>query len=390
MGMTMPMDAVLRDEQLGGLEFMRYRGTYVLIDLDAIRNNLRKVRAFLPREVRLLAVVKANAYGHGAVPVARAAIESGADMLGVAIPEEGEELRKAGITAPILVLGPISGRNALADVQYDLIQTVYDPEGVRQLEEACCAQKGYANVHLKIDSGMGRIGVRTEEEVRQVLAAIEEAPHVRLTGVFTHFANADGDSRDYSDLQIKRFEKLCALLPGNILRHASASAALLRYEDARFDMVRAGLVLYGCPPCKDMPFELESALSWLTEVSYVKWIDENECVSYGCTFRAERKTRVATLAVGYGDGYPRALSGKGEVLIRGRRCPIIGRVCMDQMMVDVTDAGDVAVGDQAVLIGRQGDQTITADELAEKCGTISYEMLLAPAGRVPLEYVKEG
>ena len=370
--------------------FMRYRGTYVLIDLEAIRNNLRNLRAFLPRDVKMLAVVKANGYGHGAVKVAKAAIDAGVDMLGVAIPEDGEELRKAGITAPILVLGPISGRNALADVKYGLIQTVYDAAGVQQMEEACRALNGFADVHLKIDSGMGRIGVRSEEEVKEVLCAIEQAPHVRLCGVFTHFADADGESRVYSDLQINRFRKLCALLPEGILCHASASAALLRYEDARFDMVRAGLVIYGCPPCENVPFELQPALSWLTEVSYLKWIDEGECVSYGCTFRAGRKTRVATLAIGYGDGYPRALSGKGEVLIRGKRCPIIGRVCMDQMMVDVTDAGDVEVGDQAVLIGRQGEEIITADELANKCGTISYEMLLAHAGRVPLEYVKEG
>ena len=386
----MPVDAVSPgDELLGGYGLMRYRGTYVLIDLENIRKNLRSLRAFLPESVKILAVVKANGYGHGAVPVAKAAIEAGVDMLGVAIPEEGEELRKAGVTAPILVLGPISGRNAMADVKYDLIQTVYDPEGVRQLEEACVAMNGHAQVHLKVDSGMGRIGVRTEDEVKAVLSALEQAPHVHLKGVFTHFANADGDSRDYSDMQIERFNALCALLPDGILRHAGASAAMLNYPEAHYDMVRAGLIIYGCPPCENLPFTPEPALSWRTEVSYLKWIKTGECVSYGCTFTAGRDTRVATLAVGYGDGYPRALSGQGEVLIRGRRCPIIGRVCMDQMMVDVTDVPDVAVGDECVLMGRQMGAEITADELARKCGTISYEMLLAHAGRVPLEYVKE-
>ena len=368
---------------------MRYRGTYVLVDLEAIKSNVRKIRQFLPEQVRLLGVVKANGYGHGAVPVARACIEAGADMLGVAIPEEGEELRRFHVDAPVLVLGPVNEQNALADVKYHLTQTVYDAEGVRLMENACRMLSSHADVHLKIDTGMGRIGVRNEEEVQSVLDALKQAPHVHLTGVFTHFANADGESDDYSLLQMERFERLCALLPGNILRHASASAALLKYEDARFDMVRAGLVMYGCPPCPDMPFEVRPALSWLTEVSYVKWIESGECVSYGCTFRAERKTCVATLAVGYGDGYHRALSGKGEVLIRGVRCPIIGRVCMDQMMVDATEVCDVQIGDQAVLIGKQGNEEITAEELGQLCGTISYEMLLAHAGRVPVEYVKE-
>ncbi|MBR6524571.1 MAG: alanine racemase [Clostridia bacterium] len=369
---------------------MRYRGTYVLVDLEAIKNNMRKIRSFLPEKVQLLAVVKANGYGHGAVPVAKACMEAGADMLGVAIPEEGEELRRHGVDAPVLVLGPVNEQNALADVKYHLTQTVYDAEGVQMMEAACCLLNENAHVHLKIDTGMGRIGVRTEEEMQDVLAALEKAPHVHLTGVFTHFANADGESDDYSHMQMERFERLCAMLPGGIVRHASASAALLKYEDARFDMVRAGLVIYGCPPCKEMPFQVEPALSWLTEVSFVKWIESGECVSYGCTFRAERKTQVATLAVGYGDGYHRALSGKGEVLIRGVRCPIIGRVCMDQMMVDATEVPDVQIGDQAVLIGKQGNEEITADELGEKCGTISYEMLLAHAGRVPVEYAKEG
>lgn len=365
---------------------MQYRGTYIRVDLEAIAHNTRVLRESIAPARHMMAVVKANGYGHGLCPVAKTALANGADYVGVAIPEEGEALRKAGVTAPILVLGPVNARGAEADAAFDLTQAVFDRERVLWLEEAAARQGKTAQVHLKIDTGMGRIGVRNEEELRNVLAAIDASPHVQLTGAFTHFADADGADPAYTLAQMAAFDRMRALLPGGLLLHAAASAAGERYPAARYDMVRDGIALYGCLEGTKLP--LRPALSWHTEIMYVKTVPAGASVSYGCTFRAERETRVATLPVGYGDGYHRALSGKAQVLIGGRRCPVIGRVCMDQIMVDVSGLPeeDAALGREAVLLGRQGNDEITAGEMAAWAGTISYEMLLAATARVPILY----
>ena len=336
----------------------------------------------------MMAVVKANAYGHGLVQVAQVALAHGADWLGVAIPEEGETLRQAGVDAPILVLGAVNEKGAEASVRFDLTQTVFDPERVKMLEAAAARQHKMVSVHLKCDTGMGRIGVRTRAELEAVLDALKSAPHVRLTGAFTHFADADGEEADYSLEQIRAFDAFRALLPRDLLFHAAASSAGARYPAARYQMVREGIALYGCPCVKEMP-PLIPALSWHTEIVYVKALPAGSCVSYGCTFRAEKEMRVATLPVGYGDGYHRALSGKGQVLIGGKRCPVVGRVCMDQMMVDVTalPETEARLGAPVTLLGRQGREEITAEELAGWAGTISYEMLLAATARVPVAYI---
>lgn len=369
---------------------MQYRGTYIQVDLSAIAENAAALKRSIAPTPHMMAVVKANAYGHGLVPVARTALENGADWLGVAIPEEGEDLRRAGITAPILVLGAVNERGAEASVCWGLTQAAFDEERIALLEDAARRQGKEALVHLKCDTGMGRIGVRDEEALRRVLAAIENAPHVKLTGAFTHFADADGETEAYSRMQLERFNGFRALLPKGILIHAAASAAGARYPEARFDMVREGIALYGCAPVKESP-ALKPALSWHTEIAYVKTLPPGACVSYGCTYRTERETRVATLPVGYGDGYHRALSGKARVLIGGVRCPVIGRVCMDQIMADVTDVPEkeARLGAPCVLLGRQGTEEITAEELASWAGTISYEMLLAATARVPVHYAQE-
>lgn len=366
---------------------MQYRGTYIRVDLQAIAHNTARLKSFLASTPHLMAVVKANGYGHGLIQVARTALANGADWLGVAIPEEGEALRQAGITAPILVLGAVNKRGAEASVCFGLTQTVCDEQHVRWLEDAAARQRKIAHVHIKCDSGMGRIGVRTREELRRVLDVLESCKHVALTGAFTHFADADDGDPAYSLEQIKRFDALRAMLPSGLLVHAAASAAAHRFPQARYDMVREGIALYGCLPLGEGG-NLMPALSWHTEVVYLKRLPAGECVSYGCTYRTLRDTRVATLPVGYGDGYHRALSGKSQVLIGGRRCPVIGRVCMDQMMVDVSsvEEKDLYLGAPCVLLGRQGTEEITAAELAKWAGTISYEMLLAATARVPIHY----
>lgn len=364
-----------------------YRNNYTEIDLRRIAGNVSAICRSLPADIHKLAVVKADAYGHGAVPVALTALSSGADFLGVAIPEEGEELRRAGISAPILVLGEVNYRGAEASVLEGLTQTVCDPDDVRMLGELCKIHGRTADVHLKLDTGMGRIGARTEGEVLSVLEALSHEPSVRLTGAFTHFADADGESEDYTLRQIEKFEELTSLLPQGIIRHAGASSGIIRFPQAYYDMVRLGIIMYGYSPLPGYDC-VKPALSWYTEVAFLKELSTGDCVSYGCTFRAPRRMKVATLAVGYGDGYFRAFSGRADVLVCGKRCPIIGRICMDQMLVDVSSVDGVKKGDRAVLLGRDGEETIDACELADRIGTIPYEILLAPSRRVPKQYIE--
>lgn len=364
-----------------------YRGTYIQVDLEAIAYNTRLLKKETAEGRHMLAVVKANGYGHGLVQVAQVALQNGADYLGVAIPEEGETLRKAGINAPILVLGGVNEKGAFASVENDLTQTVFDTQRVQLMEKAAAAHGKEAKVHLKIDTGMGRIGVRTEEEVNAVLSALQECSHVRLTGAFTHFADADGHKDTYTLEQKQKFEQLISLLPEGIIIHAAASAAAARYPKTRYDMVRQGIALYGCA-AGEGSFKVRPALSWHTEIMYVKTVQKGACISYGCTFEAEKEMQVATLPVGYGDGYSRALSGKADVLIAGKRCRVLGRVCMDQIMVDVTGLteNEAYVGAPVVLLGKQGKERITADEMADWAGTISYEMLMSATARVPVVY----
>ena len=353
------------------------------IDLAAIRHNVGVMKSHIAGGARFLAVVKADAYGHGAVPVAKAALEAGADMLAVAIPEEGIELREAGIAAPILVLGGIEESAAEAVVQNDLTQVVFDERRIRALAQAGQKLGQCAKVHLKLDTGMNRIGVRTAEEAQALTRLIDSLPGVALTGCFTHMATADEPDPTGTLRQIERFEALCkavkAVHPGEIICHGANTASIFRYPQLHADMVRGGLALYGYPPVPEA--------TGLQPGIYVKTIAPGDRVSYGGTFVATRPTVVMTLPVGYADGYRRGISGKGCVLVRGRRAPILGRVCMDQMMVDVTDIPGAQEGDEAVLLGRQGDEQIDAEEMAAWLDTISYEVLCSPSKRVPRVYI---
>ena len=366
------------------------RHTYCEIDLEAIRHNVRVMRACVTGGADFLAVVKANGYGHGAVQVARAALEAGASMLAVAIPEEGIELRSAGIAAPILVLGGAPEEASEEIVRHDLTQVVFDESRIRALAQAGRKLGRAASLHLKLDTGMCRIGVRTAQEAQALVRLIDSLEGVELTGCFTHMATADEDQREGTLLQIARFEALCdaiaAVHPGKIIRHAANTASIFRYPQAHFDMVRGGIALYGYPPHPDAK-GLAPAMRWVSRAVYVKTIMPGERVSYGGLFEAETPTRVMTVPVGYADGYSRLLSGRGCVLVRGQRARILGRVCMDQIMVDVTDIPGAQTGDEVVLLGAQGNDMIDADEMAAWIGTISYEVICSPSARVPRVYV---
>ena len=354
-----------------------------IIDLAAIEENMRQIRAAVPASAKAAAVVKADGYGHGAVETAEAAIRGGAEMLIVATTAEGRELREGKIALPILVLGAATETDAEEGVRYGLIQTVCSPEMVRWVEQAASKQEKQTEVHLKIDTGMGRIGVRTAEERDAVLNELAASPHVRLSGAFTHFSDADGDEDGirYTLEQFRKFTDLTKPLPGDVIRHCCNSAAIHRMPEMAMDMVRAGISLYGYPPVKT-DIKLRPCMSWKAVISYIKELPAGSYVSYGRTYRSDRTIRVATIACGYGDGYFRLAGKKGYVLIGGEKAKIIGRVCMDQMMADITGIEGVHEGDNAILIGRDGEEKITAEDLAAWADTISYEILLSCGSRV--------
>ncbi len=358
------------------------------IDLAALRHNVGCIRQTLPEGTLLMAVVKADAYGHGMVQVARNALSAGASWLAVARVDEGVRLRLAGIEAPILVLGASLPEELDAGVSHALTLTLTSVQGAHDAQQAALRQRRACAVHLKLDTGMGRIGLRTEDEIRAVLTALDACPDVRLTGAFTHFADADSSDERYTRMQLTRFQALTALLPPGVLRHCANSAAIHHFPEAVMDMVRAGISLYGCPPV-ETGLPLRPVMDWRTAVTHVKTIRPGDCVSYGCTFTADRPMTVATLACGYGDGYHRCASGRAQVLVYRKRCPVIGRICMDQMMADVTDVPGVRPGDEAILMGTAGEESITADELAAWCDTISYEVLLSATERVHRRWIND-
>lgn len=337
-----------------------------------------------------MAVVKADAYGHGAYQVAQTALAAGATFLGVATAEEGIALRKQGIQAPLLVIGALDAADCAACVPYDISVAVFSAEQVRAMQDISQKTGVPAHVHIKVDSGFHRIGV-LPQEMEALLSVLKRCPQVHVEGLFAHFATADCADDSFVQIQMERFEQAEHMVRQAGYRpivHVCNSAATVRHPELARDMVRGGILMYGCMPSLEMQmdFDLEPALRWQTEIVAIHAIAPGESVGYGRTFLAQRPTRVATLPVGYADGYARSLSNVGQVLIHGKRCPVIGRICMDQTMVDVTDVPQAQVGDVAVLIGKQGAEHITADEMGQWRGTIGYEVLVNIGKRVPREY----
>lgn len=362
------------------------RKTRSEVSLAAIRGNIRLTKELIGRDVKLLLVVKADAYGHGAVEVSRLAEREGVDWLGVGIAEEGIALRQAGIRLPILVFSPLNQAGLEAAALYDLTVPLAGFRALAMAQKAAAQAGKPVHAHLKLDTGMNRVGIRDEEELNQLLEAAKDSPLVRIDGAFTHFADADNPDKAFTASQAERFTALCGLLPEGLLLHAAATSALIAHPDTRLNMVRLGIGAYGYPPVPtDLPFR--PALRLIAEVSFVKTIEAGDRVGYGCSYRAERRMCLATLAVGYGDGYPRLLSNRGRVILRGQSCPIVGRICMDQVMVDVSALPDLEPGEEALLLGEREGQCIPATELAGLCGTISYEITLGFSARVPRYYL---
>jgi alanine racemase len=364
------------------------RPTKALIDLSALAHNFRHV---LERSEgrKVLAVVKAQAYGHGAVQVSRRLLGLGADMLGVALVEEGRELRAAGMTAPILVMGAVFPDQAEEIARLHLAPAVYSLRVAHALSAAGKKLGARVPVHVKIDTGMGRIGIPPEAALG-FIQELKSLTGIDVQGLMTHFADADLRDKRFSSKQMDRFEALLKSLDAERivvpLRHAANSAALLDYRRALFTMVRPGLMLYGYDPFGAMGRDLRPVLSLVTRIAFLKKVPAGIPISYGRTFITKRESLIATIPIGYADGYVRGLSNRGEALVRGVRVPVAGRVCMDMCMLDVTDVPAVCEQDEVVLLGAQGPERITADGVAERAGTIAYEVLCGISSRVPRLY----
>jgi Alr-MurF fusion protein len=367
------------------------RPTWVEIDLSAIAHNTRQIQSLVGPNVRILASLKADAYGHGALKVARTVLHNGASMLGVATVSEAAPLREAGIHAPILVFGYVPHWQMREAVRLELTLTLYSIESAQALSRAAQALNQVVRVHVKVDTGMGRLGIRAEciAEIVELLQEITELPHLELEGIFTHFAMADTQDQTHARMQLARFQHLLQSINQEQIRpslvHAANSAAILSLQEAHFDMVRPGIALYGLDPSPEvrLPAEFRPALSFKTQVAQVKGIPAGECISYGCTYTTDRPTRVAILPVGYADGFRRAPTNWGSVLVHGQEAPLLGRVCMDQCIIDITHIPHVRVGDEVVLIGRQGTASLTAEQVAQRLGTINYEVVSEILARVP-------
>jgi alanine racemase len=382
----------MSNETLLPREIVRREGhrVWAEIDLDAIESNVRALVS-LAGDAKLLAVVKGNAYGHGAVAVAKAAIRSGAWGLGVVSLEEGEELRRAGIDAPVLVLGASSPALASRMVAADLRVTIASKAEAEALAAAAKAAGTRARVHLKVETGLNRFGLRPDEVVA-LAEALRNVGGLEVEGIATHLASVDEGDKTFTYQQYEAFRLCAERLPWVPLHHLSSTGAVLDLPELRMGLVRTGIGLYGYYPSDEVtrPVTLQPALSLRSRVARVSEVPYGETVGYGRTWVAGHGARVALVMAGYADGVRRVLSNQGVALVRGQRAPFAGRVAMDMLVVDVTQIPDVALDDEVTLIGSQGDESIDADEVGGLSGTISYEVLASVMARVPRFYVKGG
>ncbi len=381
---------MIRQSQLQALQ---QNHTYVKIDLDAISENFRAIsqKAGVP----VMAVIKADAYGHGAVTVARH-LEPECGFFGVSSLEEAQELRNAGIRKPILILGHTPAQSFSQVVQLQIRPAIFCYEDALALSREAQAQDVVAPFHFAVDTGMSRLGFQANQESARLCAAIAQLPGLHAEGLFSHFATADCPDLSQARAQAMRFDRFYDMLQALGLqipiRHLDNSAGIMNFG-CHYEMVRSGIVTYGMYPSKDVSPELlplKPALSWHSYVSFIKWLKPGRSVGYGGTYVTTRPTLVATIPVGYADGYRRSLSGSFSVLIRGRRAPILGKICMDQLMVDVTDVPNIRQGDEVVLVGTQAGERISMEELSQAAGTFNYEFVCGISRRVPRIYLKNG
>lgn len=370
---------------------------YAGIDLDALKYNVEGIKRCKAESAMLMGVIKANAYGHGAKVFAHELDSMGFDWFAVATVDEGIELRRDGIEQPILVLGYTCEAQYPDMVQWEITPTIYSLDMAKAFDAAAAKAGKVVNIHIKIDTGMSRIGFLPGEKSLDEIEKIHELRHLRIQGMFTHFACADMRDKTHVGHQIEKFHQMIdgvrqREIPVEIF-HCSNSASIMELPSEHMNLVRAGIILYGLYPSNEMEekrLPLKPVMSLYSHIVHVKEVPEGVTVGYGATYVTERPTRIATVPVGYADGYPRSLSNRAFVLIHGRRVPIIGRVCMDQFMVDVTDMLQVSVGDVVTLIGQDGEETLSVEEISEMAGSFNYEFVCDVSRRVPRVYIKNG
>lgn len=377
----------------------KYRRVHADIDLDAVQFNFDQMSKNIPQGTKIMAVVKTDAYGHGAVPLA-SFMEPCEKLWGFATAtvDEAVELRQAGIKKPILILGYTFPECYTHIVKNEIRQTIFTLDMAKALSNEAVRQNKKAYIHIKLDTGMGRIGYQNAKEAAADAEKISKLPMLEIEGVFTHFANADTSSQENTLRQLEKFDEMIEAMEAVgvtfSLKHCANSAGIIELTERKFDLVRAGIISYGLWPSDEVKkdvVQLKPILSLKSHVVYVKEVEPGCAVSYGSTWVAEEKRKIATIPIGYGDGYPRSLSNKGYVLIKGCKAPIVGRVCMDQMMVDVTDIPEeIRVGDRVTLIGQDGNLTITAEEIGDLSGRFNYELVCDLGNRIPRIYYKDG
>ncbi|MCX7710265.1 MAG: alanine racemase [Clostridia bacterium] len=368
------------------------------ISLDHIAHNVREIRRITNKNAEILGVVKADAYGHGVMAVARTLLDNGVTRLAVSMLDEAIQLRKNGIEVPILILGYTDPRRAEEIILNDVTQTVFSHDLSEALSEAAVKLGRNVKIHIKIDTGMTRIGFMPGYSAVKNVVQISKLPGIIIEGLFTHFASADEKDRSYTCMQFERFMSICTELNRIGLyipiKHAANSAGTIEYPEMHLNMVRPGIALYGLYPSSEVDksrIDLKPAMTLKANVTLVKDVEPDTCISYGRIFTTKRESKIATIPIGYADGFTRLLNQKAKVLINGEAVPVVGKICMDQCMVDITDlSSEVKVGDEVVIFGKQGRGEISIDEIASKIGTINYEIVCIIGKRIPRVYIQDG
>lgn len=376
--------------------FRHLRPVWAEIDLDNLAHNMQEIKR-LSKSKEIIATVKADAYGHGALDIAPTLLANGATRLAVAVVNEAVELRRGGIDCPIMVLGFTPDSLIDSILKYDIEQTVYTYDLAEKISKMAVEKNKIAKIHIALDTGMGRIGFTPEEKSLNQVYKISKLPNIIIQGLFSHFSTADEGDKSYSNMQFEKFnwfyDKLKEKGVKINIRHIANSAAIIDLPETHLEGVRPGIILYGYYPSEEVSkdkIKLKPVMTLKTNIVHLKEMNQGQYISYGRAFQTGRPSIIATLPVGYADGYTRLLFNKAKVIINGSFAPVVGRICMDQCMVDVTDIGEVKVGDEVILMGEYKDLKITADEIAELLGTINYEITCMISKRVPRVYIKDG
>ncbi|MDK2800135.1 MAG: alanine racemase [Clostridiales bacterium] len=374
-----------------------FKRAWAEVSLDNIAHNVREIRKITSKNAKIMAVTKADAYGHGFLEVSKTLLGNGADGLAVAFLDEAKQLRKHGIDVPILILGYTPEQWVKDLVELNITQTVYSYSLADAISQAAVAQNKKAKIHLKIDTGMTRVGFACEDSAIKTILSIAQLPGIEIEGIFTHFASADEKDPDYTHKQFQKFMSMCNELEKMGLyipvKHACNSAGIVQFPEMHLDMVRPGIILYGLYPSDEVDkqkIHLKPAMELKATVTHLKEVEKGTPVSYGRVFTTKKRTAIATIPIGYADGYSRVLTGSAKMIAGGKIVPVIGRICMDQCMIDVTEVKDISVGDEVIVFGHKNGLTIPVEDIAKTMNTINYEVLCIIGKRVPRVYIQNG